>query len=74
MITIRFQLGGEFCVEEYLLIYKKKHEYGVTDIDPDKLSRIELEGFLEEKGITDVKEMCYCKEEFSLNEGCVLPS
>ena len=48
---------------------KKKHEYGVTDIDPDKLSRIELEGFLEEKGITDVKEMWYCKEGFSLNEG-----
>ena len=66
-----FQHGGLFKLVEGLLCYDRKKSFGIQDIDPDKLSRIELIGMLDEKQVDNVKELWYCKNGMKMSDGLV---
>lgn len=69
MIKIKFEHGGQFQLQKNKLCYDKKLSFGIERVDPDLLSRIELVGMLEEKGITDVRELWYCQKGKKIFEG-----
>ena len=71
-VTIKLLYGGDFylATSPYpCLCYRKKSEFKKVDVDPDLLSRIELESFVKDDLSMDVKELWYCKAGLNLNRG-----
>ena len=71
-VTLRYLYGGEFYLsQDNHICYRKNKVFFKNDVDPDLLSKIELEVMLLEAGlgIDIVKELWYPKPGVTLNEG-----
>ena len=69
MISITFHHGGQFTKDTSGLCYSSGSEFGIENIDPDKLSRMELVYMLEEKQIVSVKELWFKTDGMELKDG-----